>query len=336
LELDVLTTPSSSPAVLPDGRGGHDEGWSSPARASGPAASGQCRRRRRRRDLSATARSRPSLPSLPLRSLLTSTLVSPRHGHQLSPARLASGCVVGTSSLPRPVRSDANHAPAVSPSPASQARSGWQSGTRRCRPRRRTRSSRTSPSSCSRAGRACPTSSNTRVRHPVCGGPSSERRDEVGSARSSDLGARRSSLVASVGRPVSRLLTCRSPFSHRTPPGDKVVYRRYASLFFVAGIAPGDNELATLEIIHRYVEILDRYFGNVSGQHSVLARRGPALDYGPASHEKRALADARAMDATSPLPTPGLRARPHLQLPESLCRASFLTRHGTYVFAIPR
>ncbi|PWN20679.1 putative APS1-AP-1 complex subunit [Microstroma glucosiphilum] len=43
----------------------------------------------------------------------------------------------------------------------------------------------------------------------------------------------------------------------------KVVYRRYASLFFVTGIAQDDNELVTLEIIHRYVEILDRYFGNV-------------------------------------------------------------------------
>lgn len=44
-----------------------------------------------------------------------------------------------------------------------------------------------------------------------------------------------------------------------------MVYRRYASLFFVTGISSGDNELATLEIIHRYVEVLDRYFGNVSG-----------------------------------------------------------------------
>lgn len=44
----------------------------------------------------------------------------------------------------------------------------------------------------------------------------------------------------------------------------KVVYRRYASLFFVTGIGSGDNELVTLEIIHRYVEVLDRYFGNVS------------------------------------------------------------------------
>jgi len=43
----------------------------------------------------------------------------------------------------------------------------------------------------------------------------------------------------------------------------KVVYRRYASLFFVCGVEAGDNELLTLEIIHRYVEVLDRYFGNV-------------------------------------------------------------------------
>lgn len=38
---------------------------------------------------------------------------------------------------------------------------------------------------------------------------------------------------------------------------------RYASLFFVACIDNGENELATLEVIHHFVEILDRYFGNV-------------------------------------------------------------------------
>ena len=43
----------------------------------------------------------------------------------------------------------------------------------------------------------------------------------------------------------------------------KVVYRRYASLFFIAGIEADDNELATLEIIHRYVELMDKYYGNV-------------------------------------------------------------------------
>ena len=43
----------------------------------------------------------------------------------------------------------------------------------------------------------------------------------------------------------------------------QVVYKRYASLYFVMGIDESDNELITLEIIHHYVEILDRYFGNV-------------------------------------------------------------------------
>ncbi|KAF9455438.1 AP complex, mu/sigma subunit [Collybia nuda] len=45
--------------------------------------------------------------------------------------------------------------------------------------------------------------------------------------------------------------------------GTKIVYRQYASLFFVCEIGEEDNELITLEIIHRYVEVLDRYFGNV-------------------------------------------------------------------------
>ena len=43
----------------------------------------------------------------------------------------------------------------------------------------------------------------------------------------------------------------------------QVVYKRYASLYFVMGIDQGDNELITLEVIHHYVEVLDRYFGNV-------------------------------------------------------------------------
>ncbi|KAJ8331920.1 AP-1 adaptor complex sigma subunit Aps1 [Batrachochytrium dendrobatidis] len=43
----------------------------------------------------------------------------------------------------------------------------------------------------------------------------------------------------------------------------KVVYRRYASLFFVVGTDVNENELLTLEVIHRYVEILDKWFMNV-------------------------------------------------------------------------
>jgi AP-1 complex subunit sigma 1/2 len=41
------------------------------------------------------------------------------------------------------------------------------------------------------------------------------------------------------------------------------VYRRYASLFFIAGCASTDNELITLEVVHRYVEQMDKYYGNV-------------------------------------------------------------------------
>jgi len=45
--------------------------------------------------------------------------------------------------------------------------------------------------------------------------------------------------------------------------GLKLVYRRYASLFFLALTDEHDNPLLALEIIHHYVEALDRYFGNV-------------------------------------------------------------------------
>ena len=41
---------------------------------------------------------------------------------------------------------------------------------------------------------------------------------------------------------------------------------RYASLYFCAAVEENDNELLALEIIHRYVEILDKYFGNVSSR----------------------------------------------------------------------
>uniref|UniRef100_A0A8B9Z0Q1 AP complex subunit sigma n=1 Tax=Buteo japonicus TaxID=224669 RepID=A0A8B9Z0Q1_9AVES len=38
---------------------------------------------------------------------------------------------------------------------------------------------------------------------------------------------------------------------------------KYASLYFCCAIEDQDNELLTLEVVHRYVELLDRYFGNV-------------------------------------------------------------------------
>jgi len=43
----------------------------------------------------------------------------------------------------------------------------------------------------------------------------------------------------------------------------KIVYKRYASLYFCMGVDQSDNELVTIEVIHRYVELLDKYFGSV-------------------------------------------------------------------------
>lgn len=43
----------------------------------------------------------------------------------------------------------------------------------------------------------------------------------------------------------------------------KLICKRYASLFFIASIDADDNELIALEIIHHFVEVLDKYFGNV-------------------------------------------------------------------------
>lgn len=41
------------------------------------------------------------------------------------------------------------------------------------------------------------------------------------------------------------------------------MYRRYAGLFFCACVDANDNELAYLEAIHFFVEVLDQFFGNV-------------------------------------------------------------------------
>ncbi|KAK6296549.1 hypothetical protein J4Q44_G00326910 [Coregonus suidteri] len=43
----------------------------------------------------------------------------------------------------------------------------------------------------------------------------------------------------------------------------KIVYKRYASLYFCCGLEDQDNELLTLEVLQRYVELLDKYFGKV-------------------------------------------------------------------------
>jgi len=43
----------------------------------------------------------------------------------------------------------------------------------------------------------------------------------------------------------------------------KLIYRRYAGLFFTIAVDTHDNELSYLETIHLFVELLDSYFSNV-------------------------------------------------------------------------
>ncbi|OIR57933.1 MAG: AP-1 complex subunit sigma-1-like protein [Amphiamblys sp. WSBS2006] len=44
----------------------------------------------------------------------------------------------------------------------------------------------------------------------------------------------------------------------------KIVFRRYASLYFIAGVpSENTNELAVLETIHRYVQALDACYTEV-------------------------------------------------------------------------
>ena len=47
---------------------------------------------------------------------------------------------------------------------------------------------------------------------------------------------------------------------------------RYASLYFCCCVEESDNELLALEVIHRYVELLDKYFGSVSVRLLLLHR----------------------------------------------------------------
>jgi AP-1 complex subunit sigma 1/2 len=43
----------------------------------------------------------------------------------------------------------------------------------------------------------------------------------------------------------------------------KIVYKRYASLYFITIVDKDQNELIVLELMQSFVEILDKYFGNV-------------------------------------------------------------------------
>ncbi|KAK9534262.1 hypothetical protein VZT92_009318 [Zoarces viviparus] len=44
----------------------------------------------------------------------------------------------------------------------------------------------------------------------------------------------------------------------------KLVYRQYAALYIVVGVTDNENELSVYELVHNFVEVLDKYFSRVS------------------------------------------------------------------------
>jgi AP-2 complex subunit sigma-1 len=64
---------------------------------------------------------------------------------------------------------------------------------------------------------------------------------------------------------IHRLVTTRDPkFTNFVEfRSYKLIYRRYAGLFFTLCVDITDNELVYFESIHLFVELLDQFFGNV-------------------------------------------------------------------------
>ncbi|CAK6980075.1 AP-4 complex subunit sigma-1-like [Scomber scombrus] len=44
----------------------------------------------------------------------------------------------------------------------------------------------------------------------------------------------------------------------------RLVYRQYAALYIVVGVTDSENELSIYELVHNFVEVLDKYFSRVS------------------------------------------------------------------------
>ncbi|XP_067847506.1 AP-4 complex subunit sigma-1 isoform X1 [Heptranchias perlo] len=58
----------------------------------------------------------------------------------------------------------------------------------------------------------------------------------------------------------------------------KLVYRQYAALFVVVGIDDAENELAVYELIHNFVEVLDKYFSRVRWAQNLQQQSGSSSE----------------------------------------------------------
>ncbi|XP_069392295.1 AP-4 complex subunit sigma-1 isoform X3 [Paralichthys olivaceus] len=43
----------------------------------------------------------------------------------------------------------------------------------------------------------------------------------------------------------------------------KLVYRQYAALYIVVAVTDAENELSVFELVHNFVEVLDKYFSRI-------------------------------------------------------------------------
>ena len=63
---------------------------------------------------------------------------------------------------------------------------------------------------------------------------------------------------------MTNFLEVRTTYLHELQyRNHKLIYRRYAGLFFTLCVDETENELSCLEFIHLFVEVLDQYFGSV-------------------------------------------------------------------------
>ena len=100
------------------------------------------------------------------------------------------------------------------------------------------------------------------VRHPTEQAGRGRRPPRAPSRLARSSGARQSRLAPALA------LLWRAPLAVAEPRGAqfrtyKVIYRRYAGLFFSMCVDMGDNELVCLETIHLFVEVLDTFFSHV-------------------------------------------------------------------------
>jgi hypothetical protein len=67
------------------------------------------------------------------------------------------------------------------------------------------------------------------------------------------------------GRQVNQLVITRGPkmCNFLDYKEFKIVYKRFASLYFIAIVDKDENELTILELMQAFVEVLDKFFGNV-------------------------------------------------------------------------